>query len=222
MTTYNNSISLISRPDFLSIYAGIIMRIGEAGNLVTPERQASLIDISQQPSLYEAAYLKNGLQGIIEIVCQDLLRLGFLEMEGDFIRVATYFRHTSHLEPLEQAIFDYLHVPKTLVALTESADLEKAIAPYGQKYHQSLINKGYLRSDYKKYLTMGFGGLAILVLAMLKPMSGLLASYLYIMLLAMVAMPKASLAIAATAWFSTRSKSISHKLTSKGKAYLEH
>ncbi|MGD1920835.1 MAG: TIGR04222 domain-containing membrane protein [Pleurocapsa sp.] len=222
MTTYNNSISSIARPDFLSIYAGIIKRIGEANNLITPERQESLIDISQQPSLYETAYLKNGAEGIIEIVCEDLLRLGFLGIENDLIRVATYFKHTSHLEPLEQEIFDYLHVPKTIIELKESPELNKAIAPHCQQYHQSLINKGYLRSGYKKYLTVGFGGLAILVLAILKPMSGLLASYRYIMLLAMVAMPKASLAIAATAWFTTRSKSASLKLTSKGKAYLKH
>ena len=214
MTTY-----LISRPDLLNIYAGIIARIGKESNIAIPE-DSSLLEISQQPTEKETAYLKNGTEGIIKAICEDLLHLGFLEVKDDVIRVATYFKHTSHLEPIEQAIFDYLHVPKTETDLQRSQELEKAIAPYCKEYHQSLIDKGYLRSNQQKYMTAGTIGLFILASAMFKPLSGIIAAYRYMLLPALVVMPKASLAIAATAWFTTKSKSVSGQLTTKGKKYL--
>lgn len=214
MNTY-----LISRPDLLNIYAGIIARIGEEVS-VTAKEESSLVEISQQPTEKETAYLKNGKEGIIKAICEDLLRLGFLEIENDLIRVATYFKHTSHLEPIEQAIFDYLHVPKTDTDLQESQELERTIAPYCKEYHQSLIDKGYLRSNQQKYVTAGTIGLFILASAMFKPLSGIIAAYRYLILPALVVMPKASLAIAATAWFTTKSKSAHGQLTTKGKKYL--
>lgn len=217
---FNNSSFIISRLDLLKIYMGIITQIGLGSNLVTQQQDSSLLEISQQPNRYETAYLTNGAEGIIELVCQDLMRLGFIEIRNNEIAVATYFRHTSHLEPLEQIIFDYLHVPRTEIDFKENKDLQETMQSYCRKYHQSLIDKGYLRSDSEKYLTVGIVGLIILVSAMFKPVSGIVASYRYLILPALVVMPKASLAIAATAWFFTQGKSDSHKLTTKGKKYL--
>lgn len=219
MNTLNNSLVLISRPDVLDIYAGILARIAQASNLVHQDN-ISLSSIAQKPSLYETAYLKEGETGVIKLVCWELLQMGFVEIRDNQIQVKTYFQHISHLEPIEQAIFDYLHIPKTGNSLLDNQDLNRAIATYCAQYQQSLVNQGYLKSDGKKYLTLGISGLLILGLSLSKPLVGLAQSYRYIMMLAMVAMPKASLAIAATAWFSTRSKSTSNKLTTKGKKYL--
>ena len=222
MNTINNRLFIISRPDILGIYAKIIARIGETSNFITQEEDLSLIAVAQQPTRYETVYLENGAEGIIKLVCQDLLHLGFIEIRDDVLRVATYFRKTSHLEPIEQVIFDYLHVPKTKTELKESKVLQKAIAPYCQTYRQSLINKGYLRSDNEKYFTVGIVGLAILASTTFKPISVILASYRYLILPAVVVMPKASLAIAATAWFSSKSKSSDRVLTAKGKKHLKN
>ena len=220
MSIFSSVVSLTSRPDILGIYAGIIARIATASNLLaqTDRQDSSLLEVTQQPNQDEAAYLRDGAPGIIELVCHELREMGFVETHGAEIRVATYFKNTSHLEPLEQVIFDYLHVPRTTIALAEDRDLHKAIATFCDGYRTALIKKGYLQSDHKKYL-IGASGLAIIALATLKPISGMLANYRYLMMLATVAMPKASLAIAATAWFTTRPKS--HKLTAKGKAYLD-
>lgn len=219
MNTLNNSLVLISCPDTLDIYVGILARIAQANNLLHQDNVPFSI-IDQKPSLYETAYLKGGNAGVIKLVCWELLQMGFVEIRDNQIQVKTYFKHVSHLEPIEQAIFDYLHVPKTGNLLFESKDLNRIISVHCIQYRQSLINQGYLNSEGKKYLTLGISGLLILGLALSKPLVGLAQSYRYIMMLAMIAMPKASLAIAATAWFSTRSKSASNKLTAKGKKYL--
>ena len=82
MNTY-----LISRPDLLNIYAGILARIGEEIDITAQEEESSLVEISQQPTEKETAYLKDGQEGIIKAICEDLLRLGFLEVKDDVIVV---------------------------------------------------------------------------------------------------------------------------------------
>ena len=216
MNNLTNTSFLLSRPYLLSIYAKIIDRLGTINNLSQANTANSIEVTSASP--YEVAYLQNKEQGVIELVCWELIQMGFIQVRDSQLEVVTYFSNTSHLEPIEQIIFDFLHAPKTVKALLENKEVLQAIAKQCETYHQSLVSQGYIKADNKKYLAVGMSGLLILSLAFAKPLVGMLAGYRYLLLLIGAAMPKASLAIAATAWLG-KNHSTSH-LTAKGKEYL--
>lgn len=217
MHNLTNASLLRSRPDWLGVYAEIITHLGKANNLI----QNSAVDHTQiaSASPYEIAYLQNRELGVIELICWELMQLGFIQVRNHRLENVTYFSNTSHLEPREQIIFDFLKTPRTVEELRTDKDLQKAIASQCEIYRRALVRQGYIKPERKKYLTAGVSGLLIIGLAFGKPLVGVLASYRYLLLLIGAAMPKASLAIAATAWLGQKSQSAGH-LTAKGKEYL--
>ena len=215
MNNLTNTSFLLSRPYWLGIYAEIIDRLGTGNNL---DRENTSDNIQATVNPYEIAYLQKKEVGVIKLVCLELIQMGFIQVRDSQLEVVTYFSNTSHLEPIEQTIFDFLHTPQTVKALLKDKEVQKAIGDRCKTYRQSLINQGYIKADNKKYLAAGMSGLLILGLVG-KPIVGMLAGYRYLLLLIGAAMPKASLAIAATAWLGKKSQSSNH-LTAKGKEYL--
>ena len=217
MNHLNSASLILSRPDWLRIYAQIIDRLEPARDWPQPEDLASE-SLMNGLNPCEIAYLQQGEIGVIQLVCFELTQMGFIRVRERRLETVTYFSHTSHLEPIEQAIFDLLHTPQTLDCLLTDRDLRQKIAQCCEPYRQSLITSGYIREP-KKSLAAGLGGILLLGLIFGKPLVGMLAGYRYLLLLVGAAMPKASLAIATTAWLSKKSKS-SSQTTVKGKAYL--
>lgn len=211
---------LASRPYLLAIYAEIIANLNTVINYST---QSISLDRFPEKAIavnpYEIAYLQNKEAGVIELVCFELIQMSFIRVQNNKLEVVTYFSNTSHLEPIEQTIFDFLHTPQTVETLLEDKNLSDAIAEHCKSYRQSLVNQGYINPNRQKYLAAGMSGLLILGLTFGKPLVGMLAGYRYLLLLIGAVMPKASLAIAATAWLGKKSQSRSH-LTGKGKQYL--
>jgi|GEM_PF-6941130 len=212
---------LLSRPYFLAVYSEIIAHLSTASNNIqqginiTCQREIALETIAPE----EIAYLQNKEAGVLELVCWEMIQMGFIRIRDDRLEVVTYFENTSHLESIEQAVFDLLSTPKTVRSLIDDPSLQSAIANRCNIYRHSLVNRGYIKGDRKKYLAAGMSGLLLLGLTVGKPLVGILAGYRYLLLLVGALMPKASLAIAATAWLGKKSQSSSH-LTTKGKEYL--
>ena len=209
---------LLSRPYFLAVYSEIVAHLATAGNYINREGTSSQIQTIEAIAPLEVAYLQNQEAGVIELACWEMIQMGFIQVRDEQLEVVTYFKNTSHLELIEQAIFDFLSTPKTIAALMDDSNLQNAIAKHCETYRDSLISQGYVNADYKKYLAAGMSGLLILGLTFGKPLVGILAGYRYLLLLIGAVMPKASLAIAATAWLC-KNQSYNH-LTSKGKEYL--
>lgn len=210
---------LLSRPYFLAVYSEIIAHLSTAGERIQQRiNTSSQIQTAEAIAPLEIAYLQNKEAGVIELACWEMIQMGFIQVRDEKLESVTYFKNTSHLEPIERIIFDFLSTPKTVEALMEDDDLQSAIATQCEIYRDSLIDRGYINGDCQKYLAAGMSGLLILGLTFGKPLIGILAGYRYLLLLVGAVMPKASLAIAATAWLG-KNKSSKH-LTSKGKKYL--
>ena len=75
--------------------------------------------------------------------------MGFIQVRDSQLEVVTYFSNTSHLEPIEQTIFDFLHTPQTVKALLKDKEVQKAIGDRCKTYRQSLINQRYIRACHQ-------------------------------------------------------------------------
>lgn len=217
MNNINSTSFVLSRSYWLGVYAKIIARLRKTSGWVQHDNIADKIQ-TNSINPYEIAYLQEKETGVIKLVCFELMQMGFIQVRDNRLEIMTYFNNTSHLEAIEQSIFDFLHTPQTIEALLKDKNLQSKVAECCQTYRQSLVTLGYVRAN-EKLVAAGMSSIFFLGLIFCRPIVGMLAGYRYLLLLVGAAMPKVSLAIAATAWLGRKAKSSSH-LTTKGKEYL--